>query len=117
MVQASNAAQDARFAEVQERANESAKAAADANAKLAEIEAARQLLGVTMGGTPPLTPAAVAWSVSVLNRAVTATFKDNEFNLRNGILTDYIAKLVRRDAAQLDSAYHRLVRWLSLAST
>ena len=47
-----------------------------------------------MGGTPPLTPAAVSWSVSVLNRAVTATFKDNEFTLRNSSLTDYTAKLV-----------------------
>jgi hypothetical protein len=93
LFRASGAVQDARFAEIQERANVYATEAANANAKLAEIEAARQLLGV-MGGTPPLTPAAASWSVSVLSRAVTATFKDNDYDLRNMSLTDYIAKLV-----------------------
>jgi hypothetical protein len=94
LVQASSAAQDARYAEVQERTNEFAKEAADANAKLAEFAAARHLLGVTLGGTHPLTPAAVSWSVPVLSRAVAATFKDNEYDIRNISLTDYTAKLV-----------------------
>ena len=56
LFRASGAVQDARFAEIQERANVSATEAANANAKLAEFEAARQLLGVTPGGTSSLTP-------------------------------------------------------------
>ena len=94
LVQASSAAQDARFAAVQKLADESAKEAAEANAKLAAIEAARQLPGTTLGGTSSLTPTPASWSIPTISRAVVATFKDNEYDLRNMPLTDYIAKLV-----------------------
>jgi hypothetical protein len=93
LLRANSAVQDARFAEVQGRADESAKTAADAIAKLAAIEAARQLLGMTPGGTSSLTPTAASWSISAISRAITATFKEGEYDLRNMLLTDYIAKL------------------------
>jgi hypothetical protein len=110
VVLASSAVQDARFAASEERANESAKAAADANAKLAAIEAARRLLGVT-DGTPPLTSTTVSWSPSVLARATTATFKASEFDL-NGCVADYIAKL-----ASVVSSSSALIEVLQIAAS